>query len=173
MFKIRLVILFVILTVIKISDSKAQQQEDEYYYEEPELIEEEDAVAEVVGDSVESVFYESKLSADYQRLFINDIKIDLVEESKLDYIHVFYRDEIVLECDLPQNVYMGNFEWTLDGQKLPTNETSLDFRPSKYHDSKKRNFTYSCFFQLKNHLNLSNMTFPTFILSKDISLFIL
>ena len=163
--KIKLYIFFVLILVIKTSDLKhlrvqQAQHEDPEYEDYEELIEEQNENEDPEFSN------EQLLVANYQKLFINELKIDLVEDN-LDNLSVFYGDEVVLECDLPQDLLFtgSSIEWVMNGEKLHINETSLEFRPTKYRNCPKRNFNFSCFFHLKNHLNFSNMIFPTFIIS--------
>lgn len=97
----------------------------------------------------------------YRRLYINDMEIILNEDNDdIGLLKAYYRDDLYFECDIPEKISNGNFDWFVNGHFLGLNDSSYTLVYDKKIESNSTFLNISCYFQFTSNSKASGLNFP-------------
>ena len=113
--------------------------------------------------------------AKYRSFAINEIKvflddIDTYESSSKDneIIRVYYKDDLQLECNIPESKFRGSYDWSINGYYLRLNESSYSLILDKKIDKNLTHLNFSCYFESTEAGQIVSLQFPTLVIGMKV-----
>lgn len=98
----------------------------------------------------------------YRKLFVNDMEVLLDDtENEVDSVKAYYKDDLLFECEIPEDMNKGVYDWSVNGYFLGLNESSYTLILDKKIESNSTFLNISCYFQLNESDKPIYLKFPT------------
>ena len=140
-------------------------KENSYYYEA-----EYDVFANKTDEGEETetkapLFDEENILKKYRKLIINDVAINLDDDefnqnTDTEVYKAYYQDDLYFECDLPDDICKGNYDWSVNGFFLKLNEPAYTLILNKKINTNSTFLNVSCYFELAKHNLTKSLQFP-------------
>jgi hypothetical protein len=84
------------------------------------------------NDISQSIINDSNSFKKYGKLIINDVAINLNDEdennqsSGMQIYKAYYKDDLYFECDIPPDLLIGKYKWSVNGHVLINGSTDFD-----------------------------------------------